>query len=504
YIIFSDINPHDELDEICTIINNYKPETINSNFSHNYFKILLVLDLINVLAISSIDEIKIHAEAVLKKFDKNYEINRKTVKEMLFVLKKLDLVVEINKINQSFYLSKYDDLFLDYNPHQYKLFNIKKDIINSFYQSDESNTSNYRKYQIFSKYYRYYKDQENNSTKKDIEKEVKWINKTLDYEHIDTDQVIQIGPMLYKKFKIKKKNKGYRTICQPTAELKQIQRNELKKLYKQFLIHDAAKAYKKNINGILENASEHLGNNFFYKYDFTDFFSSIKADNFIGFLKRNSFEDNKILRLIKLFFVFDKNNKSEIKKAYEILKSNRSDINAFPRWFKDNLSLSIGAPSSPFISNIIMLEFDSIVFDWAKKNQLVYTRYADDLTFSSKHSFESKLIQKLINDTIKNIDYLNLRLNISKIRHFNIKEHVSITGLSITPDNKVSIGKKRKKEINALIHQYKNNDNYSLSRQQILRIKGLLAFCKNVETDFFLNLQKKYGNKVIKDILSEK
>ncbi|HBD9357834.1 TPA: retron St85 family effector protein, partial [Legionella pneumophila] len=92
YIIFSDINPHDELDEICTIINNYKPETINSNFSHNYFKILLVLDLINVLAISSIDEIKIHAEAVLKKFDKNYEINRKTVKEMLFVLKKLDLV----------------------------------------------------------------------------------------------------------------------------------------------------------------------------------------------------------------------------------------------------------------------------------------------------------------------------------------------------------------------------------------------------------------------------
>src|SRR5574343_1201175 len=45
--------------------------------------------------------------------------------------------------------------------------------------------------------------------------------------------------------------------------------------------------------------------------------------------------------------------------------------------------LSIGAPSSPLISNFIMYFFDEKIQNICKENNTLYTRYADDLTFST-------------------------------------------------------------------------------------------------------------------------
>ena len=48
------------------------------------------------------------------------------------------------------------------------------------------------------------------------------------------------------------------------------------------------------------------------------------------------------------------------------------------------LKLAIGAPSSPMLSNIHLKSFDDIVFREARERQIVYTRYADDITFSGQ------------------------------------------------------------------------------------------------------------------------
>ncbi|HCN8126267.1 TPA: RNA-directed DNA polymerase, partial [Escherichia coli] len=47
------------------------------------------------------------------------------------------------------------------------------------------------------------------------------------------------------------------------------------------------------------------------------------------------------------------------------------------------LVLSVGAPSSPFISNIVMSSFDEEISSFCKENKISYSRYADDLTFST-------------------------------------------------------------------------------------------------------------------------
>ena len=45
---------------------------------------------------------------------------------------------------------------------------------------------------------------------------------------------------------------------------------------------------------------------------------------------------------------------------------------------KSNLRLAIGAPSSPRLSNILMLEFDTKISGMVAKEKVTYTRYADD------------------------------------------------------------------------------------------------------------------------------
>ena len=50
-----------------------------------------------------------------------------------------------------------------------------------------------------------------------------------------------------------------------------------------------------------------------------------------------------------------------------------------------NNSLPQGASTSPILSNIIAKRFDKRLFALAKKYNLKYTRYADDLTFSGIH-----------------------------------------------------------------------------------------------------------------------
>src|SRR5690606_35044813 len=69
-----------------------------------------------------------------------------------------------------------------------------------------------------------------------------------------------------------------------------------------------------------------------------------------------------------------------------------------------------GAPTSPFISNIVLLEFDDTISKYCSENNLKFTRYADDLAFSGK--IKKTELVKLVRSELKK---LGLRLNNEKI-----------------------------------------------------------------------------------------
>lgn len=57
--------------------------------------------------------------------------------------------------------------------------------------------------------------------------------------------------------------------------------------------------------------------------------------------------------------------------------------------------LCVGAVSSPIISNIIMHKFDVMVLNYCRKNDLKYSRYADDIYLSSNSYIDAPHIDFL-------------------------------------------------------------------------------------------------------------
>lgn len=165
----------------------------------------------------------------------------------------------------------------------------------------------------------------------------------------------------YTSFTIPKRSGGVRAIQAPDARLKLLQKRLAKVLYMYLAgIEKTGKPLKPVAHGfmpslsIVTNAANHKGRRFVFNLDLADFFSTINFGRVRGvFLKDKRFEfDPKIATLIA-----------------QIACEN----NALPQ----------GSPCSPVISNIVGRLLDVRLVRLAKQHKSTYTRYADDLTFST-------------------------------------------------------------------------------------------------------------------------
>ena len=322
----------------------------------------------------------------------------------------------------------------------------------------------------------------------------------------DRKDILKEAPLLYKVYGIPKKDKSTRTIAQPTPKLKQLQRETVLELEKNLPIHPCAKAYIKGVNGILANAQTHKDSKYFFKYDFKNFFPSIKAADFNIQLENAGYSESDRIDLLKIIFRFKKEkNKEKTKEIYTALRDTDFNQNTNPDLLKlmiedyqDEFQLSIGAPSSPFISNAIMFDFDTRMDNWAKENDFIYTRFADDITISCQKKIVPKIITTALNKTLKSLEYPKLRLNNKKQKSVSLKSRVTITGLNITSEHKVSLGRKKKKDIRAMIDHYVKG---TFPKHKINELSGWLALANAVDNNFFKSMQTKYTPERIASIM---
>jgi RNA-directed DNA polymerase len=130
----------------------------------------------------------------------------------------------------------------------------------------------------------------------------------------------------YKTYSILKRGGGVREINHPSKQLKALQRWLLQYVCPGFPVHPAAAAYRKN-RSILDNASLHANSRYLLRMDFQQFFPSItEAD-----LK--SYIDGRRSSLFAGWSAFD--------------------INVFCMLVLRRSRLTIGAPTSPSLSNAI-------------------------------------------------------------------------------------------------------------------------------------------------------
>ncbi|KOE84923.1 DNA polymerase [Vibrio alginolyticus] len=278
----------------------------------------------------------------------------------------------------------------------------------------------------------------------------------------------------YKVYKIPKKRLGFRTIAQPTPAVKVIQKQIVEYLGPKTSIHKSALAYVSG-KGVRDNALQHVKSDYLLKVDFENFFNSITPKILIKALKHQGIDLSHTDIVVLSQFLF-----------WNITKKTNG-----------KLVLSVGAPSSPFISNLVMFAFDQRMSKLCKRTGITYTRYADDLTFSTTH--KDILFQHLneVRKVLKKEFGARLVLNESKTVFSSKAHNRHVTGVTLTNNNEISLGRDRKRYISSLIHKFKLG---LLDQEDIYHLQGLISYAKHIEDRFLRNMSLKYGANVLEAI----
>lgn len=153
----------------------------------------------------------------------------------------------------------------------------------------------------------------------------------------------------YRKFKIRKKCGGERTIEEPLPDLKDVQKWILTNILNKLDVSPYAKAFRRG-HSIKDNARFHRKQKTVLSVDIINFFPSISQTSVFRVFRNAGYNNGVATILAKLCCL--------------------------------NNRLPQGAPSSPLLSNLVFHKIDDSVSKYARANELRYTRYADDLTLS--------------------------------------------------------------------------------------------------------------------------
>jgi len=252
----------------------------------------------------------------------------------------------------------------------------------------------------------------------------------------------------YSTFKLPKKKGGFREINAPSKKLKHIQRWILDNiLYK---LDSGGYAYG-FIPGktIITNAQVHINQDLILGIDIKDFFPSINFGSVYSVFKSAGYSK-------KIAWAF-------------------ADLCTY-HW-----KLPQGAPTSPMLSNLVAKRLDMRIAQYCNRRYFRYSRYADDITISG--SYKLPMHKEKI---IKIIEENGFNVNDNKTRMFSKGSRQKVTGLVV--NDKVSIGRNKKKNLRAIIHNILMNGFVAENRYDDPffreRIFGHLGYANLVDPKF--------------------
>ncbi|MCD4793391.1 MAG: reverse transcriptase family protein [Bacteroidales bacterium] len=225
--------------------------------------------------------------------------------------------------------------------------------------------------------------------------------------------VLKVSPMQlatsallpqYYYFKMKKLKGGFRNIEAPEPPLKKLQRKLNTYLQYCYYSEQTKAAYgfiinprKQKAKNIVSNAQQHKNNSYMLNIDFDDFFHQISIKEVIAIFRKSPFN-------------FNKNTAGILSK----ICTNKG-------------RLPMGAPTSPVLSNFACSGLDKELQQWADTRIITYTRFVDDLTFSSNMP-----ITKQHYNEIKEItDKYDFQIETTKTKWYGKEQEKTVTGLTV-------------------------------------------------------------------------
>lgn len=253
----------------------------------------------------------------------------------------------------------------------------------------------------------------------------------------------------YTDFPIKKRSGGTRTISAPVPELKRLQKHLAQLLNDCIAESDASRGVKNTLShgfrpkhSIMTNAMQHRKHRYVFNVDLHDFFGTINFGRVWRFLEKN--------REFKL---------------------NSTVARTIAQIACHNGKLPQGSPCSPVLSNLIAHMVDISMVQLAARTKCYYSRYADDLTFSTNEKNFPLLIATRITDStewvasprlIREIRRCGFELNTAKTR-MQFKSHrQDVTGIVV--NSKVNVPSEYVRNVRAMANCYLKTGAYYLER----------------------------------------
>ncbi len=267
----------------------------------------------------------------------------------------------------------------------------------------------------------------------------------------------------YISFEIPKKSGGVRSINAPVGDLKSLQRQFAAELYQchKDILEDN-KSNQKVSHGfekgksIITNAKIHKNKNVLINIDLKDFFESFHFGRVAGY--------------------FEKNNYFKLPHDVAIMMAQLTCYKG---------ALPQGAPTSPIITNLICQILDYRILAIAQKYRLDYTRYADDMTFSTNNIKILEEYEEFMEELRKEIEKAGFKINEDKTRIQKNNNRQTVTGLTI--NKKINVDYRYYKHVRACAD--------SLYRKGETIINGKKGTLNQLEGMFsFINEIDKYNN----------
>ncbi|WP_303826166.1 reverse transcriptase domain-containing protein [Ruminococcus flavefaciens] len=246
-----------------------------------------------------------------------------------------------------------------------------------------------------------------------------------------------------------------RTLNVPNAFLKLVQRRLLDNFLYQLKVSEYSTAYCKG-NSLLDNAAPHVGKECVLKLDISHFFDSIDDDKVLFVMKRLGVSITATVLFTHLCTYKGK--------------------------------LPQGAPTSPYIANLVMKQFDEKLGHWCSEYNITYTRYCDDMTFSGdKADIRSA---NVISKVRRMLYRMGFTINDKKTVFISSSQQQRVTGIVV--NEKPTLSRSQKRTLRQEVYYCQkygaaesiNRKGHDISPDKYLHsLLGRIAFALQVEPD---------------------
>lgn len=234
------------------------------------------------------------------------------------------------------------------------------------------------------------------------------------------------------------------------------------------LIFPADLAMGKEINGFVArrstrtNALPHVGARYLQKFDIKDFFASIRT--------------------------------AQVDAAFCQIGFGADAAAVLARLVSCQGRVPLGARTSPRVSNVVLMPFDEAMVALAAERALVYTRYADDLSFSAADGFD------VTSEVEAALASSGFELNASKTKSFKLGQPMFVTGLSVSDQLWPRLRKRFKAQLR---REFYFVEKYGLAghaeaigrpwHSTASRMMGQLHYARSIEPEFSAKLEANYS-----------